>query len=284
MSLESTTSASPASAARSGRVDAPQRSTTGIGESRATSSSTSGRSSGAPRANRPAPRDSTARRATSAKWLGGQRFVSQRAPRLSPSRGRRHPDQRLSRPGAVRLARWRSRIGPGDLGAEGRGDREEPIDGMRVVESTGRNDPVRIKPTRAFARIREADAHGRARRGGHESRTKQPLKVDRQVKPPTPERAEEAAKTVQSSGVQPCFGAIVDDHPIDLGMTLDQSSQILVDDPGERRAWPVLPERSEAREGIDHITQRARLDEADAPGAQSPQLRRIGGRVFRHCQ
>ena len=54
----------------------------------AQSASTSGRSSGDPTATRPAPCISTARRATSAKCSGGQRFVSQRAPRFRTSAGR----------------------------------------------------------------------------------------------------------------------------------------------------------------------------------------------------
>jgi hypothetical protein len=59
------------------------------------------------------------------------------------------------------------------------------------------------------------------------------------------------------------MGAVVSEHAADLGVTIHQATEGLVDDPDDLGLRPEGAERGEGREGVHDVPQRARLDDAD---------------------
>ena len=181
MSLETITSAWPASAASCGKRGPAAKVEDGdrreSGDEFIDVRPVLGRADG----EEPRSASATARRATSAKCDGGQRFVSQRAPRLSPSRGRGTP-ARACRAQSTSAALTASEPPGRETSAPNAAATEsKPIDRVRLVQPAAGDDPVRVEPGRPFAGVGEPDAHGGPGRRRHDPRPEQPLEVDVEV-------------------------------------------------------------------------------------------------------
>ncbi len=218
---------------------------------------------GASRRDRP-PRDL-------GEVLGGPSLRRPPRRQVQHQAGRRHVGQGAAGPGPVGLVAGDDESGGRDVGAECRGQAQHPVDRVRLVDRPGRGHAMRVEPGAPLAGVGQPDADRRPRGGGHDPRAEQPLQVDRHVEPPRPQARQEPDDRRRAAEARAHALAVEGDHLVELGVAVEQAAQRAVDHPRDLRVGPEAAQSRQDRQRVDHVAQRARLDQADAPRAEVAQ-------------